>query len=122
MKELKLFLFYFHGKVRVVRAEHGEKALDELQERYPYDRTMLRGTMTELTTGPEKLLGGGYREPWAGIVFDQKELEAEDDAVKEHNETTAERLKSVFRSCPDAVLDMMDEKDVEAWLESKRKT
>ncbi|MFY4731242.1 hypothetical protein [Nitrospira sp. BLG_2] len=122
MKELKLFLFYFHGKVRVIRAADGEKALNELQERYPYDRTMLRGTMTELTTGPEKLLGGGYREPWTGIVFDQKELEVEADAIKEYNETTVELLKSMFRSSPDVILDMMDEKDVEAWLESKHKT
>jgi hypothetical protein len=37
------------------------------------------------------------------------------------NESVAETLKNVFRACPDAVLDMLDAKDVAAWL-SKQKT
>lgn len=74
----RIFLFYFHGKVKVVRATDGSKALDIVEERYRFDRGMLRSAMHEMAP-EDTLLGGGVRND-PGFLFDQDEwdkLEAE---------------------------------------------
>lgn len=72
---MRLFLFNVWGTVKIVRASDGERALDEFQKAHRGDRTMLRRAMRELTTGPESLMGGGFREPYVGVIFDQEQPE-----------------------------------------------